>query len=316
MLYFICIQKGTGSGMRIIGKSVVNEGDLRGKLAINGNIEIQLFREFDYRVSIDELYKRTIAIPNIRVLAVHSPIIDGEDVNIEFVDNHDDYRRIMNTIALANKFAEYYNETVKVIIHSALESELFIKLPSVYDTVLRFFEKALIKYPLVDICIENVVPVKKSRIGDIYLRNNCLFDGVDLVKRLNGHFKTDRFGTVLNTCHALVTIRGFRNYFKEYPDIAESFSLEDYFKKNKDCIKLIHLANVEDLGYNKGTHGILFKDEDMSLMNEIMDLYKKYEYDCDITIEILENDYIKNENYKDNYARLLEICKNKNILVE
>lgn len=302
--------------MRIIGKSVINEGDLRGKSIINGNIEIQLFREFDCRVSIDELYKRTISIPDIRVLAVHSPIIDGEDVNVEFINNTDDYRRIMSTIALANKLAEYYNERVKVIIHSALESELFIKLPSVYNDILAFFSKALVRYPLVDFCIENVVPMKISRKGNIYLRNNYLFDGVNLVKRLNGYFKTDRFGTVLDTCHAIVSIRGLKNYFKGYPDIAESFTLEEYFKENKDCIKLVHLANVVDLGYNKGTHGVLFKDEDMPLMDEIMDLYKKYEYDCDITIEILEEDYVKNENYKDNYARLLKICENKNILVE
>lgn len=302
--------------MRIIAKSIIREENLKGKSKICRNIEIQLFDEFDRQESVKELYAKTISIPNVRILAVHSPIVNNEGVNIEFIGNDDDYKRIAKTIELAHMFSEYYNERIKVIIHSALDIELLTKIPDIYNNILRFFGVMLAKYPNVDFCIENVIPVNKSKTDEIYMRSNCLFDGIELVNKLNEIFKTDRFGTVLDTCHALTTIRGLQNYFKDYPEITKQFSLEDFFVKNKDCVKLIHLANVINLGYDKGTHGILFKDDDLPLMQEILGYYKKYDYNCDITIEISENDYVLNENFKDNYNKLLNICKDENILIE
>ena len=32
--------------------------------------------------------------------------------------------------------------------------------------------------------------------------------------------------------------------------------------------------------------------------NKFTDIYKKYNYSCPITLEVREDDYIKNENYK------------------
>lgn len=302
--------------MRIIGKSIIKESDLKGKANICKNIEVQLFKEFDDGLKVDFLYNEIIKIEDVKVLVVHSPIIDGEDVNFEFMTNYKDSNRIMNSIILAGKLSKYYNEKVKVVIHSAFRYENYDKMPGLIDRVVEFFQEIFYRYPLVDFCIENVVPIKITRNGNFYLRNNCLYDGVDLVKRLNFYFSTNRFGTVLDTCHALITIRGLKNYFSDYPEISKKFSLEEYFEVNKDYIKLIHLANVINLGYDKGTHGILFRDEDMPLMNEIMNYYKKYNYNCDITIEILEDDYVKNDNFRDNYYKLLKLCKDRNILIE
>lgn len=56
---------------------------------------------------------------------------------------------------------------------------------------------------------------------------------------------------------------------------------------------LIHLNNVRDTGIKNEDHGIAFDkniDDDMRRLKEIMNVYDKYA-ECEITIEVRENDY-------------------------
>lgn len=71
---------------------------------------------------------------------------------------------------------------------------------------------------------------------------------------------------------------------------------------------LIHLANVGDNGYGKNNHGIGFiQGKDLDLLYDIMKLYNKYEYNCPITIEVREEDYLNPINYLKTKENLLSI---------
>ena len=145
----------------------------------------------------------------------------------------------------------------------------------------------------------------KRTLGLEITLGGIFYDNVKLANFLNEVFRTNRFGTVLDTAHILTTIRIYERIFSDYEEIKEKFSIEKYFEKNKDVIKLIHLADLKNLGFRKGEHGVKFDNkEDMKFF---IDLYKKYEYDCDITIEITEKDYVKNENFENNFKMLNEI---------
>ena len=299
--------------MKILGKSAIKKEDLEGKGDINKFIEIQMMKEFETNIAnIDKYLNTIVSIPNIDIIALHVPIIAGNNINIEYIENYTDNCRIANSIILAGKLSLHYNHRIKVIIHTAMKYELYDKIPILFENIIDFFDKYFYKYPLLDFCFENVVPLEIG--NDFNLRNGCFYDNVKLAKRLNFCFGTNRFGTVLDTCHALVTIRTFQNILKDYSSFLNDISLERFFIENKDTIKLIHLCDVENLGFAKGTHGVKF--ENLNLMEQLMDYYIKYNYDCDITIEILENENMKNENFKNNFNSLKNICMEKSINIE
>lgn len=296
--------------MKILGKSAIKTEDLKGKARLDKYIEIQMLKEFESNnVDINKYYNEIVSIPEIDIIALHVPIISGNNINIEFIGNYMDRCRISNSIILAGKLSKHYNHKIKVVIHTAMKYEIYDKMPVLFENIVNFFEEYFYRYPLLDYCFENVVPLEIG--NDFKLRNGCLYDNVKLANRLNFCFSTDRFGTVLDTCHALVTERVFKNMLHDYPELLKNISLENFFKENKETIKLIHLCDVTNLGFVKGTHGIKF--EDINLMEQIMDFYKKYNYDCDITIEITEKDYVKNDNFKDNLSSLKKICIDKKI---
>ena len=61
--------------------------------------------------------------------------------------------------------------------------------------------------------------------------------------------------------------------------------------------QLIHLAYFEGTGYGKG-HGVPFTPENEHILREVLDLYKEFQLDCPITLEVREDDYMNCTNYK------------------
>ena len=58
-----------------------------------------------------------------------------------------------------------------------------------------------------------------------------------------------------------------------------------FFKENKDTINNIHLCNLTNLGLGYLEHGSPFcieNEDDMKLLEEIIDLYYKYDYNYNL----------------------------------
>lgn len=302
--------------MHIIAKSQILIPNILGKAKICKDIELQLFDEFDnFNDCVDDLYQTVINIPDINIRCVHSPLESGEDVNIEFLENEKDFFKLSKTVELAGRLSDYYNETIKIIMHSSFNYENYKKIPSLLKRIEDFVEKSLDKYKNIIICIENVIPCKFSKEKELFFRNGCLFDNIKLVKHLRTKLNTNRIGTVLDTCHMMITLQTLDNIFKDnYIDYIKEFDMEKFFIENKDYIQLIHLCDVKNLGYNKKEHGIKFESDRLYLMSNLIDLYLEYNYRCDITIEIIEDDYVINNNFKENYEILKTMLKNNYIL--
>jgi len=289
--------------MEILMKSALSAKELlaRKKLSEN-NIEIQLFKNFyDEEISLVG-YFNTIINSGLNISVIHTPLSAGEAVEINHF--HEERKRnvFIKTCELSNMLGISLKKNILVVVHCGMNFKEdindFNKIKLIDDTLLF----TLNKYSNISIAVENIIPIMASPAG-IYGRNgflndNCLY--VDYF--INRYGFKDRIGTVLDTCHALTTIK-LLQYCKM------PIKLDQFFDWNKEYIKLIHLANIGDNGYGENNHGIGFIDgEDLELLSEIMKLYLKYDYSCPITIEVIEKEYIKPVNYlrtKENLLKLL-----------
>lgn len=304
--------------MYIIGKSAIKKIPLISKAQICPNIEIQLLNEYVGQNRCNrELLNVIKSVPDANILAIHTPIVNKLSLNIEEIESPNTYFNLMETVSLANMVGEYENKPIKVICHTAFSYPLYKAFPSILNRIELVVHKILSEYPRVTLCIENVIPCENNNNGLIF-RNGCLYDNVLLVKHLQELFSnSERIKTVLDTCHLVTTTRTLDLIFKNtYPDISNNISIESFFKENKDVIGLIHLADVKNLGLSNGEHGIKFEQERLSEMKTLIDLYYKYNYDCDITIEIVEDDYTINNNFKQNYEDLKSIINAHNNITE
>ena len=122
-----------------------------------------------------------------------------------------------------------------------------------------------------------------------------------LINNLNWYFGTRQFGTVLDTCHALSSIRTMERVAQGY-SCFKIPTLEDYYKENKDYIKLVHLANCVNLGILKEEHGTAFKTKEE--MYEVIKPYFTFDYTCPVVLEIQEDNYLKPVNLVSNCEML------------
>ncbi|WP_298844589.1 hypothetical protein [Clostridium sp.] len=288
--------------MKILMKSGLSKENfiVRKKLNEN-NIEIQLLKEFySNEISLMQ-YFNMIVNSELDVSIIHTPLVDGEDVEID--DFYDKIKKdvFFKTCELANMVGIKFNKNIMVIVHSSMNFNQDItnlnKIALIDNVLFDVFNK----YPNILIAIENIIPLANNYKGyygrNGFLNDNCMY--VDYFIDKYG-FK-DKIGTVLDTCHALVTIK-----LLEYCKI--SITLDKFFEWNKKNVMLIHLANLGDNGYGKNNHGIGFiEGKDLELLSDIMYLYHKYEYDCPITIEVREKDYLNPVNYLKTKENLLSI---------
>jgi hypothetical protein len=95
----------------------------------------------------------------------------------------------------------------------------------------------------------------------------------------------------------MITKKYISALFREIGDITymPDLSMDNFFKANKDTAFLIHLASMRGTGYDKD-HCTPF--DNLQDCFNMLDIYTKYDYNCPITLEVREDDYIKNENYK------------------
>lgn len=302
--------------MKILAKSAFNEEQLNAKVASNAEgIEIQLLSELiNGKVGRYHTAEEVFDINKLKkfdIYCVHAPILSFyglSDVNLEDMVDFEDFVLLDQVFNIANTIGKYHNRKTIIIVHSELYREKMIGLGDTWKRVLNSVGCLLLKYPFTELAIENITPVRNAHQTPLYLSNNFKFDNIVMAKELRKQLNTDRVGTVLDICHARITDKYMTEIYKILGDEPEDYSLDNFFKENKDVIKLIHLADMKGSGYGKGQHGTPFEEteESMKALNTFIDLYKKYDYSCLVTLEVAETDFIASQGFKESNRLLLQ----------
>lgn len=287
--------------MDILLKSSINEKELNYKKTLNKNIEIQLLNEFlKSNLSSEEVYER-IKKSELDIKVIHTPLINHEDVDLlDILVQELKYELFLKTCLLAEYIADKEDEIITVVIHNSDSLETYRKL-GLLEKLNNLLKEVTSICPHIKIALENVIPITTNN-GTIKGRTAFLYEGAELSKYLNENGLNGKIGTVLDTCHAIISIK-----FLKY--CGQDVSLEDFFKWNKDEIMLIHLANTKNFGYLDGEHGCAFSENesDMIKLDEFYKLYLKYNYKCPVTIEVYEKDYCNCKNYIETYKNFMNI---------
>lgn len=229
---------------------------------------------------------------DVKINVVHLKLLKNDATSLLNIldDVPDFYERIHCGFSFAQKLAEIQGmKSVGVVIHSDISNDKFEYLVNNYIFRERI-EMLLTQYPNTHILIENVMLLRKDKDGCISGRSGCFFEPCNMAKRLNQEFKTDRFYTCLDICHALSSIRIANSIFKE------RYTLDDFFYHYADNIGLIHLSYCKEFGFDKD-HGLPYTLDEVEDLKEFLGLYYEHNYTCPITIEVYEDNYHDAQNY-------------------
>lgn len=240
---------------------------------------------------------------NVNVTVVHTPLIKTESwAVLETVTLENSvftpYRKLLKqSFKIAEHFGKLNNKMVIVVVHCDYSLEKIESLFGGLKELEKMVYKFLDKYPHTILAIENTTPFYKSLTRRITFKNSFSFENVEMARHLSLKLGTDRVGTVLDTCHCLMSQRFYENVKQFHKDNEMDLSLESFFKTNEPYIKLIHLADCQNYGLGKKEHGIPFVEATPTFL-EIVSLYDKYNYTCPITLEVREDDYLKCDSYR------------------
>lgn len=299
--------------MKIVGKSGCYSNQLNDRY-LKGfrNIEIQLLSDFlSDDLDLDS-YFETIISSKLNVEAIHIPLMENsDDVNLEYISDPKLYKAFFNYCSLAQRCSEYFGHDVTIVVHNNLNLETYLHIPILFDHIKETFKKALKEFPNITFSLENLLAVL-FRKDSFQIRNFSFYENVELTNYFNNHFNTDRFYTTLDICHMLSSLKTINNYKDEDYYNNFIFSIEEFFKQNKDTINNIHLNFIKNYGFSKGEHGPAFKKEnteDENMLRYLLDLYIKYNYSCNITIEVYDPDLNKVINSENLRIWLCELLK-------
>lgn len=294
--------------MKIYAKTALESAEIQEKVNCGCDaLEYQLMSDFlEYEEDfIDEELLRLIRMKDVRV--VHAPIYkNGLFMTMESILLHRDIAPLCNVFKLAQKCGEIWKHRVIVILHCALSYEDFLDYELLQDQIKEKMGKLLQEHPLVDVGIENVIPLEYKNQDDVKylpkLCNGCYLDIIYIVEKMQEQFG-NRIGSVLDICHAGMFEKYMGLIIKEAEfDITDGeryrfdYSLENFFRNYKNSCKLIHYNTFENNGFGKN-HGTGFRTKKEAM--DVIRLYEKYGYDVPLTIEIREDDYNDCVNYRE-----------------
>lgn len=293
--------------MKLYAKASLDSNEIKEKICCGcDGIEFNLTEEFMlYGGSFRDYYPEEVfTLHNVE--AVHVPYMANKQMmHMEHIFQHKDYSAIINVFHLAQYCAEIWKHRVLVVIHCGLSMYDFMEY-ELFRQVLESRLGALFEeYPLVDMAVENVVAMeyKPDREEWPRLCNGIFLDIVEIVRYLRERFG-ERIGSVLDTCHAMMTEKYMSVWLKEadfYPKDGETlpekinYRIENYFRANQRICKLIHFNDFVGNGYQIN-HGTAFVDQ--AKVDHLLGLYRKYQYDCPLTLEIREDDYENCVNFR------------------
>lgn len=257
-------------------------------------IELHLLKEM-YPNNINDLSKKdlfktmknaydTTCLYLYPIRAVHIPMVYE---NIETLVTGNLSFILKETFKIAQKSAEIWGGPVILVVHCEGNYCLIKNMDNFLDKIKEKLYELLDEFPLVEVGIENVSPLMVKN-NSVILRGGIYDDNIQLCQYINH----SRVGTTLDICHAQLTEKYMSVINREYGgEIPVNYSMENFIKINAPYIKLIHLATYKGNGYGKGKHGIGFEDCNYPDIQNFVRLYKKYGYNCPITLEVEEEDY-------------------------
>ena len=300
--------------MEIFAKSALKEEDIDVKMGIGcDGIEIQLLDELvdgeigKYKKA-DDVFELSKFL-KYPIRAIHAPLMGNyglPDVNIESLVGRD--RELLEEVCfIADFFGIKKGYQVLVVVHSEMNLPT-LECTGLLDMVISVLDNLLSKYSNIKFVFENVTPLRGVNGNNVSLCNNFGFDNVKLVKLLRTKLGTDRIGTCLDTCHAGIT----EKYINVILDavgksVCKGYALNNFFEENKEVIGLIHLADYQGNGYGKGNHGTEFNSSNKDKLIHVVDLYNVWGYDCPVTLEINETDYLICNGYRNSRETLTDV---------
>ena len=212
--------------MRILTVSVPEKEKLDEKINEGYNdIEIQLNDLID-----DEkrrVYYKNIINTDINVFAVHMPIMKNEDLNIEYF-TYKPYKEVfIQTCIFAQMLADHYDHDIIVILRNGFQMEHYEKIPFLMNEIISLFDIEINQCPRIFFAIET--------------ENGFKDENVKLAEYLNKYCIKKVFGTVLNVCHTITTIREMKKLFSNTDMDISKFTFENYFRINKNTMIIIYL---------------------------------------------------------------------------
>ncbi len=227
--------------------------EVKEKIGCDG-IEVQLLSDF-VKMSNMEIgcYADTLIGHNVRT--IHVPLVTNETCSIEWLCLGPDTELFDRICALAECIATNDDSIINVICHSNLNMHHF-DYGGMIDKIAERIKAMLEQYPHINIDIENVIPVQTdSRTEEIIITNNGFTDTFELCKALRERLNTERIGLVLDTSHALSTVRMLKN-FCNYCNITEpEISLYGFCKLYAPFLHVIHFSRTIADGITPSRHG-------------------------------------------------------------
>lgn len=308
--------------MKIIAKASLDAEEINEKIRCGcDGIEYNLEKDFiELGKAFEENYPHEVFhLKNVE--AVHTPFYkDGQAMLMERVFQHQDISDIENVFRLAQYCAEIWKHRILIVIHSSLSMYDFMQFEIFRLKLEEDLGRLFHQYPDVDMAVENVVMVeyREKQPYAPMLCNGTFWDAPQIIGYLRQRFG-ERVGTVLDICHAMMTDKYMTAFLKMadfLPDDTEllpekvDFSLEHYFQLNQGICKLIHFNNFVGNGYQRN-HGTGFKTQEK--VDQILDLYREYKYECPLTIEIREEDYHDCINYRETKEKIMQWVRKNEI---
>lgn len=297
--------------IRIYAKASFVPEEIREKINCGcDGLEYNLREDFIKNGDCFETYypKEIFTMYNVEV--VHVPFYaQGLVMNMEHVFQHKDPGPIRNVFRLAQYCADIWQHRILVVIHSSLSYFDFIEYELFRSHLVGVLRQFFADFPMVDLAIENVVPMeyKPDRKESPRLCNGTFTDVTDMVRWLRERFG-ERIGSVLDICHAAMTEKYMTALLaaadflpqEECPDELD-YSMDHFFRAHQGICKLIHFNDFIGNGYLQN-HGTPFRDPKKA--GDLLEMYRKYNYDCPMTLEIQEENYKNCINYRQTRAML------------
>lgn len=297
--------------IKIYAKASFIPEEIREKIRCGcDGLEFNLQKDFLMKGSCFETCYLQELFTMYNVEAVHVPFYeDGQVMNMEHIFSHEDVSPVRNVFRLAQYCADIWKHRILVVIHTSLSYFDFIE----YELFRRRLEHVLQKFfddfPMVDLAVENVVPMeyKEDSGKSPRLCNGIFTDLTEIVGYLRERFG-ERVGSVLDICHAAMTEKYLTALLAAADFLPQTsrpkhldYGMEHYFQMNQGICKLIHFNDFTGNGYMEN-HGTAFQDQ--KKVEALLELYRKYQYDCPMTLEIREEDYRNCINYRKTKAML------------
>ena len=254
------------------------------------NIEIQLLHELVFEDEYNDT-KTAIEQYGIDISVVHTPLItvEGEVLLEEVSIIHLLKEKYFNIFEDTCKYAQYISDLekhrIKVVIHNTWSKEDWKITNLIEEKIAPKIKQVLDKYKDIDLVVENSTSVGEGTFKSILSMEDVSYSVKELKKTIG-----KRVNTLIDTCHMMMNWESWkRATYNNLTDWNIAFYQSTIYEK----LGLVHLNNVRDIGIKNEDHGIAFDkniDDDMRKLKEIMNAYEKYA-ECDITIEVREDDY-------------------------